>query len=619
MHVWRSRAAAILFATAVLGLGAGCGGSGPGPRRVDTAAEASPEARREFARVEREYQLARDQVVLEQGTAILTARPDHPLGDAITELMVRAAVREQRWDAVRELALGFPARWPASSRRDAVMLEAADALAAGGRTIDALRVAAVLADAQPAGATRDWTLNRAATWLQGLPDDQLASWSAATGPLASTAALVSVRRFLERGDLDAAAAVVADLDAARLADASVARARRELADARVRQTQTVSGRLGVLCPLTGRYARFGNAFLQGARLAVGHVPPPAGQSWDLKFEDTEADPVMAALQARKLCEEDGCSLLLGCLLSSTTATAALVAAEHDVSLISPTATSERLAWLGPHVLQTNQTGALEAALLARLACEVLLKQRYVIIRPDTPEGASMAKAFGEAVAELGGEVVGEQVVDPAATDFRREIRLLRESRPEVVFVPTAADQMVLLGPQLDFYRLGALVLGPSAWNSTRLLERAGTVMERAVFAAAEVAYPVEWSVDFAAAWPAADYDEEATAVGRGAYLAARLALETVAGDPGLPPAEVARRMRDALTGREAATAGPEGYASSVRMVEDGVVVPFPGGLYTVAWQRDLAARAALADSLAILPDSLNVGAPDSLGFTGEGR
>ncbi len=157
------------------------------------------------------------------------------------------------------------------------------------------------------------------------------------------------------------------------------------------------------------------------------------------------------------------------------------------------------------------------------------------------------------------------------------------------------------------------MLGPSDWNSSRLLQRAGTVMERAVFTASEVVYPVDWSVDFAAAWPAAEYDEETSAVGRGAYLAARLALTTVAADPALRPAELATRMRDALTGREASVEGPERYAATVRMVQDGAVIPFPGSLYTVAWQREMTARAdslaALADSSWTVPDSLAVPPP----------
>jgi len=590
----------------------GCGGSSPTTRTGDGATAVDALAQRDLDLIQRELQLERFAAVMSRGAEALDARADHPLGDAITVLMIKAASSSGRLEAVRDLALDFPRRWPRSVRRDGAMLEAAQTLADADRTQDALRVVAVLAEAQPAGATREFTVSRAADWLQSLSGPELMAWVQGDGPLAPTAGLVTVRRNLAQADLEMAAAGLAELERRYPLASATERAQQALAAARAQVELAATGRLGVLCPLTGRYARFGNAFLQGVRLAADHVPTVGEEPWDLLFEDTEADPVLAALRARRLCEDEGCGLLMGGLLSATTATAALVAADHGVSLISPTATSERLSLLGSHVLQTNQTGPLEAELLARLACEVLLKRRFAIIRPDTPEGESMAAAFATKVEDFGGEVVGTEVIDPASTDFRAEVRSLRAMRAEVVFAPTTADQMTLLGPQLDFFKVGALVLGPSGWNSQRLLDRAGTVLERAVFVASEVAYPVDWSVDFTAAWPAVDYDEETTAVGRSAYLAARLALETLAGEPGLAASDVALRMHDALTGQQA-EAGPEAYGSSVRMVRAGEVAPFPGELYTVAWQREQ----ALADSLAAA-DSLGVAAAlDSL-LSGEG-
>jgi ABC-type branched-subunit amino acid transport system substrate-binding protein len=600
MPSWRARG---LWLSSILmaALLAGCAGKGAGPRAPGGDAPVTAEARRDLALVEREFQLERDQAVLERGAEILEQSDRHPLGDAITALMIRAALRDQRLGAARDLALGYPAAWPRGAERDPLLLAVADSLAAASRPDDALRVAAVLAEAQPAGASRGWTLSRAAGWFADLPDERLEAWAVGDGPLAATAGLARLRRLLDQGDVEGAEVVMSRLRHGHADAAATARAERELDAARESLGRRLSGRIGVLCPLTGRYARFGNAFLQGAQLAADHVPPVDRSPWTLLVEDTEADPVMAALRARKLCAEDGCSLLIGALLTATTATAALVAADHDVSLISPTATSERLGLLGAHVLQTNQTGPLEAALLARLASEVLLKQRFAIIRPDTPEGASMAAVFSGVIDELGGEVIGTEVISPVATDFRREVSALRSLRPEVVFAPVSADQMVLLGPQLDFYGVGALLVGPSAWNSSRLFDDAGTVLERAVFAAASVAYPVEWSADFAAAWPRVDYDEEATDVGRSVYLATRLALQSLIDSPGLPWADLAVTMRDALTDGPSDVAGPERYATTVRMVRDGAVVPFPGELYTVAWQRE---QAALADSLQAMPDSL---------------
>ncbi len=367
------------------------------------------------------------------------------------------------------------------------------------------------------------------------------------------------------------------------------------------------GRIGVLAPLTGRYARFGNAFLAGVRMAAAAVPPPADRPWRIVHEDTEGDVVAAALAARRLVGEEASEILIGALLSTTTATVALVADHLGVPLVSPTATHERLSLLGDEVLQTNRTGPLEAEILARLACEVLLKERFAIIRSETAEGLDQAEAFRAAVARYGGRIVHEEVFDPAATDYRAQVERLRAARPEVVFAQATVDQMILLGPQLDFYRVGALVLGPSDWNSGRLLQRAGSVMERAIFPAGDVMYPAPWTAAFLADWPAGQYDEEATRIARGAYLATRMVLQALAeAGPGQEPGPIIAGLRAGFLGRGVELDAVEAYSAMVRTIEDGQITAFPGQLYAEAMRRRALAAAAAAPALV---DSLVAGEP----------
>jgi ABC-type branched-subunit amino acid transport system substrate-binding protein len=557
---------ALLLSTLLLLLLSACTGGGP-QRRDDAGAE----AQLIYDSFEQEYLLHRDQRALELGTQLLTTYPDHPLADAVHAKMITAAVRLPDLDRAEELALAFCDRYPHSVHRDTAMRTAARGLAHAGRQEDALRVLARLAEVQVEPALE------------------------ATQELAATLAAE-----LEPARVDSLAADPELLSLAPALQGLVAPPSAEPT------TPVVPGRVGVLTPLTGRYARFGNAFQAGVQLARRHEDPAATGPWEIMLEDTQGDPVIAALAARSLCEEQGCQLLVGALLSATTATVAMVAQQHGIPLVSPTATNERLGELGDKVLQTNLFGQVEVKILARLATDILLKRRFAIIRPDTPEGEALARAFATQVTELGGEIVVEEVFDASATDFRSQVLDLRRRRPEVVFAPTTVDQMVLLGPQLDFYKVGALVLGPSEWNSARLMDRAGSVMERTVFPVSEVVYPAEWSAEFQATWPAAQYEEESTKLARSAYLATRLALRVMSELPGGTTQEIATSLQEHLSGRDVDVAGPEGYASVVRLVEEGEARRFPGHLYQEAWLRQLRADSlAAADSLA-LADSLGL-------------
>ena len=570
-------AARVVMLSMVIGLAilAACTSSRPAPAPREEAA-----AERALRAMEQEYLLRRDAQELALGDALLAQSPPHPDADRAAALMIDAALRLPDLDRARDLALAFPRRFPSSPQRDASMNIAAGGLAERGRGLDALRVLDALAAAQGGGHLREVTVDRAAAIAGTLPDDDLTR----------AAALLSAP--------DVVGAVAAEA------------ASRGVSAAAAVPSRGVFGRIGVLCPVTGRYARYGNAVQAGVRQAVQAEDPQGGGPWEVVIEDSEADPVAAALATRRLIERDDCQVLLGALLSSTTATAALVAQQYGVPLVSPTATNERLGDLGDHVVQTNLSGGVEADILAHLSAEVLQKKRFAVIRPQTPEAGSMAARFIETVTGLGGEIVADEVFDPAATDFRTHVQIIRAQRPEVVFAPTTVDQMVLLGPQLDFYKVGALVLGPSEWDSARLMERAGSVMERAVLPVSDVVFPAEWSADFRRHWPAAQYDEESTRLARSAYLAARLVISTLA-MPAAPADSVATddlvtRLRLGVAGRAATEEGPAAYGEIVRVVRDGRPRPFPGAQYTDAWLHRLA-----ADSLAALADSAAV---DSLGL-----
>ncbi|HOX25238.1 MAG TPA: ABC transporter substrate-binding protein [Candidatus Krumholzibacteria bacterium] len=566
-----ARAAALL---PVLWLVA-CAGGGPDATPGSGDAGLHPDGRRLFAQLADDYERGRDDRVLELGDRVLAAYPDHPQGETIAAMMIESAFRLSALERARDLAIAYAIRHPAGPRRGPTLREAAERLAAAGRPADAVVVLGALSDGELEPQIAQAVERRAAELVRDLDDPALL----ATGERLAGRALAPVvaNEIAARGLAGAGAAVLA--------------ARR--------------GTIGVIVPLTGRHAHLGTAYQAGIRQAVAAAGAAGGGPWHLVLEDSKSDPVAAALAARRLCETERCELLVGALLSATTTAVALVAERYGVPLLSPTATNERLGELGPHVLQTNLSGDLEADILARLACEVLLKRRFAVIRPDTPESARLAAAFVDGVVQRGGVLAGQEVFDPAATDFSQAVQAIRATRPEVLFAPASVDQMVLLGPQLDFYKVGALVLGPSDWNSSRLLQRTGAEMEGAICAASEVTYPAAWSHDFAAQWPAAQYSEEATRIARSAYLATRLALETMAAVGPVDRPRLIEVLRDGLRGRGGIADGPEGYAGAVRLLRERAWVPFPGELYREAWRRQAGADSLAAAGAPVAPaDSL---------------
>jgi len=240
------------------------------------------------------------------------------------------------------------------------------------------------------------------------------------------------------------------------------------------------------------------------------------------------------------------------------------------------------------------SGLFEVRLLAQLATTVLLKERFAILYPDNPEGRRDADVFAAEVEVLGGRIVARASFPDQGTDFKDPILALREYRPEVIFAPATVDQMVLLGPQLDFFKSGSLLLGLSNWNSNRLTERAGAVLERALLPSDLAMFQPRWTSEFNAAWVEANYPREATPLALRAYQATRMLLDTIQQSGAVNRAQLTAALRSRLASREFSAEGLDSFGQSVRMFRSGEVIRFPAELFADAW----ACESALADSLA---------------------
>jgi branched-chain amino acid transport system substrate-binding protein len=363
------------------------------------------------------------------------------------------------------------------------------------------------------------------------------------------------------------------------------------AEPRLYSDEVAPRHIGVLCPLTGRYTVLGNAFFDGVQLARDHAEQAGWRHFSLNVRDSEGDPVTAAMAARKFAEEDKPIAMIGGLLSSPTVAAALVCDSRGVPLISPTATNERIAALGQHIFQTNVTRNFEAKLLARLVTNVLLKKRIAVLYPETPDGLRSYEVFAGEVVDAGGLLVAAQTFNPGLTDFREPLRLIDEELPEVIYVPADVDQMLMLGPQLDFYRSGALILGPSSWNSPRLIEKVGDMLERAIFPSDAAFYPHEWIDRFEAAWQGSELPREATAIARQSYLASMFLFRTLGEEDLGSRQELVDALGRRLMSRREVEIAYDTMAESLRMFQQGTIIAFPMHLF----QESL----ALEDSLKV--------------------
>lgn len=247
-----------------------------------------------------------------------------------------------------------------------------------------------------------------------------------------------------------------------------------------------AGSIGLLCPLSGRFAPLGREFLRGATIAIREAREYGVTGVELVVGDTRSNALDARSAAVVLIEEENVDAIVGGVLSSTTIAAAQAAEYAGTVLYSPVASEEGITGIGPYIFQHSQDYETEIAAVARVAILEMGIRRIAFMAEDSPRWHSLAELLRLEVEGLGGTLCIADFYEPGSTDFRYDIERIRDAVPEALFLPPDSEDLVLILPQLSFYEFGVQLLGTSSWNSSKLLRMTGRDLEGAVFPAEDI-------------------------------------------------------------------------------------------------------------------------------------
>lgn len=264
--------------------------------------------------------------------------------------------------------------------------------------------------------------------------------------------------------------------------------------------------IGVLLPMSGRYASFGQRVQRGMQLALETFRPHIPVRFI--FRDTAGDEAIAAQQVAEFAISDRVMGIAGPLVGNAASGAARRANQEHIPLLTMSQ-REGLAASSLYVFRNSLTPQLQVRALVDYAMEVRGFTTFGIMSPQTRQGDQFAAAFREEVRRRGGEIIAEQGYLTEQTDFRRQVRLLQGLDPnaadeeeqagdsenpaeenetkvpppfQALFIPDYADRISLVAPQLAFYGLeGVQLLGTSGWNDAELPSLARQFVEGAVF------------------------------------------------------------------------------------------------------------------------------------------
>jgi ABC-type branched-subunit amino acid transport system substrate-binding protein len=253
-----------------------------------------------------------------------------------------------------------------------------------------------------------------------------------------------------------------------------------------------AGTIGVVLPLTGQFARFGEASLQGILLAAGVFQGGSEGGVRILVRDSASRGPAAALAVQELAADPTVVAVLGPLGADEAEAAAAQAEAAGLPLLTLSARDSVTA-RRTHVFRLGVAPRDEATALAEYAVRELGLKRFAVLHPEDSYGRGMRDVFEDAVHARGATVTGLASYLPGTTDFSGAMRTLAggklptDESPampfDALFIPDSREKAIIIAPQLAFNHLQPLrLLGPHGWQSPEVLKMAGPQLEGAVLA-----------------------------------------------------------------------------------------------------------------------------------------
>ncbi len=243
-------------------------------------------------------------------------------------------------------------------------------------------------------------------------------------------------------------------------------------------------RLGVLLPLLQKsepsaVQRLGNEIFEGISYAVNEYDsdPTTRVRVSLEVRDSERDAAVAARAVEDLARDPDVVGILGPVFSSTTSSAAAIAQELSIPLVSPTANANGIAARGNMIFQVNPDYETRGRAMARFA--VLRKgfAALAVLAPRDTYGRLLAEAFMREARRLEATVLASEWYMDGSSDMKSQLRRIRRAgmlhaaEPLLGFGGTLhrSDMMKLVGLGVPLRRLDSLMAVGNAIEAHLLL------------------------------------------------------------------------------------------------------------------------------------------------------
>ncbi len=244
-----------------------------------------------------------------------------------------------------------------------------------------------------------------------------------------------------------------------------------------KNTDTI--KIGSIGPLSGAVAVYGTEAKNGALLAVEEINAAGGiNGKQIEFitEDDEGDPAKTVSAFKKLTVQQKCKIILGSLTSGCTKAITDQSQATKVIQMAPAATAENITIDAngntiPYVFRACFIDPFQGTVGAKFSAQTLgAKNAAILYDVGNDYSVGLTDNFVETFTAAGGKVTKESYAT-GEKDFNAQITKIKNSNPDVVYLPDYYATVALIAKQLRAQGITCPIVGADGWDG--LTDNAG--------------------------------------------------------------------------------------------------------------------------------------------------
>jgi branched-chain amino acid transport system substrate-binding protein len=195
-------------------------------------------------------------------------------------------------------------------------------------------------------------------------------------------------------------------------------------------------KIGLILPITGPAAAYGDMALSGIKLAQADRPTVLGRPVKLLLADNKSDKIESTNAANRLIQRDQVAAIIGALSSSPTLAAAPIAEAAGIPLVSGWATNP-LVTKGRHfVFRTCFIDPFQGGVAANFAFNNLkARSAAVILDVSRDYSVGLGSFFIRSFQKLGGKVLQVVKYSHGDQEFSAQLGSIKAVNPDIIYLP----------------------------------------------------------------------------------------------------------------------------------------------------------------------------------------